>query len=139
MVPVHVPLVRWLHLLAMAVAVGGGALAWATSRTADAATTRAVAHAYEPAFWLALSVLVATGVGNLGALAPAIPRGAWSTALLGKLALVLVVLVGSAVRTAMVWAAEPRADATAPLARSYAFTTAALVAVVGLGTVLAHG
>ena len=132
--------VRWLHLLGMAVALGGATLAWWVSRTADATTTLAVARPYEAAFWAALSVLAMTGVGNLGALAPAIPRGGWGVALVAKLALVLVVLVGSAVRTATVWAAGRRGDPpTAPLERGYALTAVALVAAVGLAAVLAHG
>jgi uncharacterized protein YcgI (DUF1989 family) len=81
-----------------------------------------------------------TGVGNLGALAPAIPRGAWGVALLAKLALVLVVLVGSAVRSVTVWAAgDPVADAEASLRRAYGLTTVALLAAVALAAVLAHG
>jgi hypothetical protein len=136
----HHLLVRWLHLLAMAVALGGTALAWWVSRTADASTTLAVARVTEAAFWGALSVLVMTGIGNLGALAPAIPRGSWGATLVVKLVLVLAVLVGSAVRTAAVWAAGTRdGPVTAPLVRGYALTAAALVAVVGLAEVLAHG
>ena len=132
--------VRWVHVLAMAVALGGAALTWGVSRAADAETTVAVATTYERAFWGALGVLVMTGVGNLGALAPAIPRGRWGMALLAKLTLVCLVLVGSALRSATVRAAR---DAAAPppttLERGYALTTLALVAVVALGAVMAHG
>jgi hypothetical protein len=136
----HHLFVRWLHLLAMAVALGGTALVWGVSRTAETTTTLAVAGRYETAFWGALSVLAMTGVGNLGALAPAIPRGQWGVALVAKLALVLVVLVGSAVRTATVWPARCRdAPRTAALERGYALTAVALVAVVALAEVLAHG
>jgi hypothetical protein len=135
--------VRWLHLLAMAVALGGSVLAWGVSRdgpSADAATTLAVARAYEVAFWGALGVLVMTGVGNLGALAPAIPRGRWGVAFLAKLGLLLAVLVGSAVRTATVRAAGDAATpATTTLERGYALTTLALVTVVALAAVMAHG
>ncbi|WP_251342119.1 CopD family protein [Haloplanus halophilus] len=139
MVPLSHLLVRWLHLLAMAVALGGTALAWWVSRTADATTALVVAGRYEGAFWGALGVLAMTGVGNLGALAPAIPRGPWGAALVAKLGLVLAVLVGSAVRTATVVAARDRDAAAAPLERAYALTAVALVAVVGLAEVLAHG
>jgi uncharacterized membrane protein len=133
-------LVRWLHLLAMAVALGGATLAWWVSRTADATTTLAVARPYEAAFWAALSVLAMTGVGNLGALSPAIPRAGWGAALVVKLTLVLAVLLGSAVRTATVWAAGRRADPpTAPLERGYALTAVALIVAAGLAEVLAHG
>jgi len=133
--------VRWLHVLAMAVALGGGALAWGVSRVAaDAETTLAVATTYEVAFWGALGVLVMTGVGNLGALAPAIPRGRWGVAFLAKLGLLLVVLVGSAVRTAAVRAArDATTPATTTLERGYALTTLALVTLVALAAVMAHG
>jgi len=135
--------VRWLHLLAMGVALGGSVLAWGVSRVADAAdpeTRLAVARAYEVTFWGALGVLVMTGVGNLGALAPAIPRGQWGVAFFVKLGFLLVVLVGSAVRTATVRAAsDATTPATTTLQRGYALTTLALVAVVALAAVMAHG
>jgi len=134
------PFVRWLHLAAMAVALGGAGLAWAVSHTADAETTLTVAATYEPAFWAALGTLVMTGVGNLGALAPAIPRGRWGTALLAKLGLVLALLLGSVVRTAAVRVARDAATpATAALERGYAATTLALLTAVALAAVMAHG
>mgnify|MGYP000070736969 CR=1 FL=1 len=143
MVPLATPthlFVRWLHVLAMAVALGGAALAWGVSRVAGTETTLAVATTYERAFWGAIGVLVMTGVGNLGALAPALPRGRWGVVLLAKLALVVALLVGSAVRSATVRAARDAADpATVTVERGYALTTAALVAVVALAAVMAHG
>jgi len=132
--------VRWFHVLAMAVALGGGALAWAVSHTADAETTLTVATTYELAFWGAFGVLVMTGVGNLGALAPAIPRGAWGAAFLAKLGFVGALALGSAVRSAAVHAARDAATpATATLERGYAATTLALTLVVALAAVMAHG
>ena len=131
--------VRWIPVLAMAVALGGAALTWGVSRAADAETTIAVATTYERAFWGALGVLVMTGVGNLGALAPAIPRGRWGMALLAKFAFVCLVLVGSALRSATVRAARDAAAPPTTLERGYALTTLALVAIVALGAVMAHG
>jgi hypothetical protein len=134
--------VRWLHVLAMAVALGGAALAWAVLHAADdgAASALRVAATCETVFWGALGVVVATGVGNLGALAPAVPRGRWGATLLGKLGLVLVVLVGSAVRTAAVRRVARSPDpTTTTLERGYALTTLALVVVLALAEVLAHG
>ncbi|AZH23955.1 hypothetical protein [Haloplanus aerogenes] len=132
--------VRWLHVLAMAVALGGGVLAWGVSYAADAETTLTVATTYEVAFWGALGVLVMTGVGNLGALAPAIPRGRWGAAFVVKLGLLLVVLIGSAVRTTTVRAASDAATpATTTLERGYALTTLALITLVALAAVMAHG
>jgi hypothetical protein len=187
--------VRYLHVLAAALATGGGALVYAVARTAtrttaggtgsadaagadgvvdatgadgvvDAAgadravdatgadgsadatagtaptpeSTLAAATAYEWLFWGALAALVATGVGNLGALAPALPRGRWGAVLAIKLALVLAVLAGSALRTLAVCrlraggAARPGA-----LRRWYGATALALAGLVALAEVLAHG
>lgn len=136
-----VPLfVRWLHVLAMAVALGGAALAWGVSRTADAEATLSVASTYEFAFWGALGTLVLTGVGNLGALAPAIPRGQWGVAFLAKLGLVVALVLGSVVRSAAVRAAsDAETPAVATLERGYAATTLALTFLVALGAVMAHG
>jgi|GEM_PF-713678 len=141
--------VRWLHVLAMAVALGGSVLAWGVSHTtsaettitgAGAETTLAVATTYEIAFWGALGVLVMTGVGNLGALAPAIPHGRWGVAFAAKLGLLLAVLVGSAVRTMAVRAARTATTpATTTLERGYALTTFALVVIVALAAVMSHG
>jgi len=132
--------VRWLHVLAMAVALGGAALAWGVSRVADSETTLTVATTYEFAFWGALGALVMTGIGNLGALAPAIPRDRWGTALLAKLGLLCLVLVGSAVRSATVRAArDASVPATTALERGYALTAVALATLVALAAVMAHG
>jgi hypothetical protein len=132
--------VRWIHVLAMAVALGGAALAWGVSHAADAETTLAVATTYERAFWVALGVLAMTGIGNLGAFAPTLPRGRWGAALLVKLGLVLLFLVGSALRSATVRAArDAPVPATTALERGYALTTVTLVTVVALAAVMAHG
>jgi hypothetical protein len=132
--------VRWLHVLAMAVAVGGAVLAWGVSRVGDAATTLTVGTAYETVFWAAVGTLVMTGVGNLGSLAPALPRGTWGVAFLGKVGLLLAVLVGSAVRTATVWAAGRHDEPVgAPIGRGYALTAGALIVALGLAQVMAHG
>ncbi|MFB6122093.1 MAG: hypothetical protein ABEJ78_01360 [Haloferacaceae archaeon] len=134
-------LVRWLHVLGVAVAVGGAVLAWAVVRRApDADAALTVAATYEWAAWAALGTLVMTGVGNLGAFTPTLPRGRWGTTLALKLLLVVAILLLSAVRTAVVVACRRRpAPAATALERAYAATALSLVAVVALGEVLAHG
>jgi uncharacterized membrane protein len=161
--------VRWLHVVAAASILGGAGLAWwivrDATRTGDPARTAAVlsvAQGYEWGFWAAIGVIVATGVGNLGALAPTIPGPAtdWGTVLSIKLALVLALLVGSVVRTLLaaslpsgrtVRPPSERTGETAPdslpvdarhlaiLRAAYALTAGWVLAIVGAAEVLAHG
>lgn len=140
--------VRFVHVLAMATMLGGAALTWAaTERIADEERSAlvSVAWTYERAFWVAASVAVATGVGNLGAMAPAVPGPGtgWGLAFAVKLGGVVVLLVGSLFRTAVVWTGrrdpgDPAAPVT-PFRTLYAGTTALLVGVVLLAEVIAHG
>ncbi|WP_232820454.1 CopD family protein [Halorussus litoreus] len=145
--------VRILHLVAMAVAVGGAALTWglfrrsgdtaASSIEADAAVD--LAAGYERLFWLAMGVLVMTGVGNLGSLAPFVPQAdtEWGVVFTIKLFAVMAVLVLSVVRTLVVQ--QCNRAATIPesgrrtLRLSYAATALALAGIVALAGVLAHG
>jgi uncharacterized membrane protein len=161
--------VRWLHVVAAASILGGAGLAWwivrdatRTGAPARTAAVLSVARGYEWGFWAAIGVIVATGVGNLGALAPIVPGPDtdWGTVLSVKLALVLVLLVGSVVRT-MLTATLPsgrtvgpqseRTGETAPapspvesrhlaiLRSAYALTVVWVFAIVGAAEVLAHG
>ena len=143
--------VRWLHVLAATVAVGGSVLTWALLRVdrvdddsdpaIDGASALSVARGYEWLFWAAVGTLVMTGVGNLGAFAPTLPGGRWRTTLDAKLALLVVVLVGSAVRVRLLSRVrrEPSAAATAVLRRAYGATAVGLVVLLTLAEVLAHG
>ena len=134
--------IRTLHVLTMAALVGGTLAVWYGYRT-GAITGLELARRYEWAFWAALGVVVVTGVGNLGALGAPGPATDWGRILLVKLAVVLAVVVGSAVRTmAVVRAGDAgvRDSTSGVLARRiYGVTTAALLAVVVLAEVLAHG
>lgn len=138
-------LVRWVHVAGMAVLVGGAALAWATTRSGDDATPTAVV--YEWLFWGAVGLVVLTGVGNLGAMAPAVPgpETRWGTTLAVKLAAVLGLLAGSLVRTLAVvrWRAldAPAGDTQTGdrLPAVYAGTVGYLLVLVALAEVLAHG
>lgn len=143
MAPVLHLLVRWAHVLGMALLFGGSLLTWALFR--DGRPIRAAAT-YEWLFWAGAGVLVATGVGNLGALAPAVPGPgtAWGRPLALKLLAVLGLLVGSVPRTLAVvrWLGDPPARPPAAARRlraCYGATTAYLLLVVALAEVLAHG
>jgi uncharacterized membrane protein len=136
--------VRSVHVLAAAVAVGGALLVTTTVYGAATPTDRRsalrIAAAYEYHFWGALGLLAATGVGNLGGLAPAVPGGAWGATLTAKLLVVAAVLVGSLVRTlAVARCRGENASSTGALGPAYALTTVALGAALVLAEVLAHG
>lgn len=139
--------VRWLHLVGMAVALGGSVLTWSAFRRDAVAdeVAASVAVGYERAFWPAMGVLVMTGVGNLGALAPYVPEPGteWALVFAVKLGAVVALLVGSVVRTLVVhrWSrldGHPGAT-NRRLRLGYAATTVALAGLVALAGVLAHG
>jgi putative copper export protein len=132
-------LVRLAHVLGMAVLLGGAAFTWYTLRT-DAHALR-FATGYEWAFWVAIGVMLATGVGNLGALGAPGPETDWGRVLTMKLALVFVLVLGSFPRTLAVLRLrrDGSETGTTALRRTYAATTALLLVVVALAEVLAHG
>lgn len=142
--------VRFLHVLAMALVLGGAVVLWGLfhrlDQTTDGSAELATASRYEWLFWTAVGALVATGVGNLGALSPGVPgpTTGWGRTLAVKLLAVVAFLLLSAVRTALVDRLEhrpiaPSASECRLLARSYAATAIYLGAVVALAEVLAHG
>ena len=147
--------VRWLHVLGMAVVFGGAALVWLVLRDGDdhrlppapGSAGLRVAAAYEWLFWAATGLLVLTGVGNLGTMAPAVPGLAtpWGSTFAVKLAGVLALLLGSLVRSVgVVGLLATRSTATGSavagrLRRAYAATAVYLLALVALAEVLAHG
>ena len=151
---VHVA-IRWLHVLSMAVVVGGAILTWAflwqigrtQSRTGQRGerSVLTLAAGYEWLFWAAMGTVVMTGVGNLGALTPGVPPSisAWGLTLTTKLVGVLGLLLGSVVRTCLVGRFRAASDVTNRqtrlLRRGYAATALYLTVVVALAEVLAHG
>ena len=138
--------VRFLHVVAMALAVGGALATAAAIRLAppNDRTATTLARSYEWVFWSALGVLVMTGVGNLGQFGAAVPGPGtqWGTVLLAKLVAVLALLGASIVRTlaVRVWTADASSDAPAgALAVAYGATGAYLLGLLVLAEVLAHG
>jgi putative copper export protein len=87
-----------------------------------------------------MGVLVATGVGNLGAMAPVVPASAtrWGTVLTAKLLGVFLLLALSVVRTVLVRRARD-GDSSGVLRASYGATTVLLLVILALAEVLAHG
>jgi hypothetical protein len=141
--------VRTLHVLGMAVLLGGAGALWYAARRGDGAVL-SLAGPYEWAFWGALGVMVVTGVGNLGALGAPGPGTRWGTVLLVKLTVVAAFVLGSLVRTAAVARLARDDDSggggdsagsatTTFVRRAYGATTGALLALVVLAEVLAHG
>lgn len=131
-------LVRTVHVLGMVALLGGSAFAWYALRD-DPGSSFPVR--YEWLFWGAVGTMLATGVGNLGALGAPGPATRWGRLLTVKLVLVTAFVVGSALRTLVVDRLRGREDATAArsLRRLYGATTLVLLAVVVLAEVLAHG
>jgi uncharacterized membrane protein len=146
-------LVRWLHVAAMALTLGGALLVWVVAlrpgEHAPASQGRlllGLAEHYERLFWLGIGLLVMTGVGNLGAFGLGLPEPAspWGQRLGLKLAAVLLLLAFSVLRTVVVIRLSAAGEAgLAPTARRlpafYAGTALALGAIVLLAVVLAHG
>ncbi|WP_420182004.1 CopD family protein [Haloarcula sp. KBTZ06] len=138
--------IRTLHVLAMAVLVGGTTLLWYSYRS-GAIASLAPARQFEWLFWAGVGVLVFTGVGNLGALGPPGPGTDWGRTLLAKLTVVVALVVGSVVRTLLLVQASDR-EATSgdlpptlqrTLSQAYGATAAVLLGIVVLAEVLAHG
>lgn len=145
-------IIRWLHVLGMALVLGGAVLIWGylryfaqpmNSRREQSALE--IAQAYEWVFWGAIGVLVMTGVGNLGALAPAIPppETQWGLILTIKLLAVLVFLVLSAVRLFVLQEHRIKANQTEGDRRvlefGYGLTAVYAIGILVLAEVLVHG
>ncbi|GCF14294.1 hypothetical protein Harman_22290 [Haloarcula mannanilytica] len=138
--------IRTLHVLAMAVLVGGTTVLWYSYRS-GAIASLAPAKQFEWLFWGGVGVLVFTGVGNLGALGPPGPGTDWGQTLLVKLLIVVALVGGSVVRTLLLVQASDREGTSVDLSpalrrtlsRAYGATAAVLLGIVILAEVLAHG
>ena len=137
--------IRWAHVAAMAIALGGALLVAVIVFTRrDSAGALAAALAYERLFWAAAGVLVMTGVGNLGAFGRTLPepRTEWGSALTVKLVAVALLLVISLPRTLAVLRLESNAIGGVavrdPLRAVYAVTLGLLAVILFVAEVLAH-
>lgn len=134
--------IRLLHVIAAAVAVGAPvALALVVRASPEPRVLEALVARAERWQWIALGVLVATGVGNLGALGEAIPDAGsnWGRTLFVKLGFVVALLAVSAVRTFVIAGQSLATVATGRLAAWYGITGALGAAILALAVVLAHG
>ncbi|MFN8559718.1 MAG: hypothetical protein U0531_21025 [Dehalococcoidia bacterium] len=143
--------VRLVHVGAAAVVFGGLALVTLLllqrRRADDATPLLGVVELFERVAWLALGVIVMTGVGNAGAIGRALPgpSSVWGGRFAVKLAAVLLLLLLSLVRSAAVTHAAARApvalaaEAVNPLLRLYGLSVTLTGVILGLAVFLAHG
>lgn len=140
---------RFLHVLGMALLLGGSAVTWAGIRwyAAESEPALDAARRYEWLFWGVVAVMVVTGVGNVGSFGEGLPGPAtgWGVAFAVKLGGVVGLLVGSLVRSTLVdrccGLGIPRArrEAVRRLRVAYGATTVYLLVLLALAEVLAHG
>ena len=128
-------LVRTVHVLGMAMLLGGSAAVWYALRT-DRGVPLVT---FEWAFWATFGAMLVTGVGNLGTLGPPGPDTRWGAVLTVKLIVVLAFTLGSGLRTLAVVRLPGGATGPPALRRLYGATTATLLLLVVLAEVLAHG
>ena len=152
MIDLHL-LIRYLHIIAMALMLGGALLLWWLSvhvSTTDGDTQQRLmlygARRYELLFWLALGVIVMTGVGNLGASGAALPspQSAWGAKFISKIGLVLLFTLLSLMRTLLVARLGTASAEVLPVRPAgfhyvYGGTTLFLLAILFLAVSLAHG
>jgi uncharacterized membrane protein len=151
--------VRWLHVAAMAIVLGGACLisyaalaTHASPSTSGAAAGggafQPTAVAYERLFWAAIGILAASGVGNAAAFGASLPTAqtGWGFTFTVKLCAVLGLLALSLVRTLVVSALSASTDSsTHPrrdqrvLGGAYLATASAAAIVLALANRLAHG
>lgn len=132
--------IRWVHVVAMAVALGGSVLLAMAARS----TPPTVALAYERAFWIAAGILAMTGVGNAAAFGLGLPgpASAWGATftvkLVGVLVLVLLSLPRSVVAAQLAHAGAT--DDLLPVLRYlYAATALWLIITLALAVWMSHG
>jgi hypothetical protein len=137
--------IRWLHVAAMAIALGGAVLLAVAARgRAGLDGLLAISATYERSFWLAAGILVMSGIGNAAAFGIGLPEpaSAWGAAFIAKLLLVALLVVASVPRTVAIvhLAALPASVGTQrTVATLYAVTALALLAILAFALRLAHG
>jgi hypothetical protein len=134
--------VRYAHVVAMATVFGGAILVTWLAWRGPPDRIAEVAVRYEQLFWGAAGVLVMTGVGNLGALGPALaaPGTDWGATFIAKLLVVALLVAISLPRSlAVIAIASGARPARRALRSIYGSTTGILAVVVALALKLAHG
>jgi len=111
-------LVRTVHVLGMALLLGGSAAVWYALRTGRSVPLTT----FEWVFWTTFGAMLVTGVGNLGALGPPAPDTRWGAVLDVKLLAVLAFTLGSGLRTLVVVRLPPASTAQPALRRLYGST-----------------
>jgi uncharacterized membrane protein len=145
-------IVRWLHVTAASFLFGGALLIFVLlqlSKRREAGDHRLLGdlmRAYEWCAWASLGLMVATGVGNLAHFGDGLPEphSEWGKELTYKLALVLIFIVFSGVRTMAVLTAFATETATVTtrtlnsLRSLYGATAVFVAGIVGMAVALAH-
>jgi hypothetical protein len=147
-------LVRWVHVASVSFLFGGALLLFLFAvflrRRESRETSRRLLldlmQVYEWGSWAALSLIVVTGIGNLGAYGDSLPdpRSDWGGKLSLKLVLVGVFLLFSAFRTvslALARLSDAKAlpgQAMSTLGGYYGATAVFAVAITGVAVTLAH-
>jgi hypothetical protein len=98
---------------------------------------------YEWGFWCAMGLIAMTGVGNLGAFGANLPEPStdWGRRLAMKLAVVMLLLALSGLRTLMLIlarASEAPSAGLRALGGLYGATVVLTAAVIGMAVALAH-
>jgi hypothetical protein len=145
-------LIRWLHVAAMAVALGGAALVTALvfdrqRGVGGGGALLEAAERYEWFFWAALGVLAMSGIGNVAALGSGLPTAGtgWGATFVLKLLGVVALALLSVPRTLVVVqlraldSGSIAAAFTRTLQWLYAGTVAGLAAILAFAVWLAHG
>jgi putative copper export protein len=144
-------LIRYVHVGAAAFILGGAlfvlALLWLRLRQSDPSPPllTEVLMVYEWGFWLAAGLIVATGIGNLGAFHDSLPgpETEWGTKLTIKLTIAGILLAVSALRTISVYLVAsagppPTRRQVGSLSNLYGVTAVFIVATLGFAVSLAH-
>jgi hypothetical protein len=140
-VDVHL-LVRIVHVLTAAVVLGVPVTLAVMLRISPRSEVIArVGGSFERLQWAALGVMVATGVGNLSASDEGLPPfdSRWGRTMTVKLAMVLGLLMLSAIRTFVVASHSMPHASPRRVSDWYAITGTAAVLVVVASEVLAYG
>jgi hypothetical protein len=126
----------------MATILGGALLvAWLAAHGPRPAILE-VAVRYEQLFWLALGVIVMTGVGNLGAFGLALPAPStvWGGMFVAKITAVVLLVALSLPRSLVIARLAGGADAPAKtICWLYGATAGGVAAIAAFAVWLAHG